>query len=108
MGIEANFYAYDAEARDALTFPKVTPKRWLLGQTQTSALLPAATADNGQRSTAFGCGGQSAIRDQQDNPSSLWRREEGKGRGWGLCDFLIPEYTLFSFTGPQQVFLFLP
>lgn len=30
------------------------------------------------------------------NPLSLWRKEEGRGRGWGLCNFLIPGYNIFS------------
>lgn len=31
-----------------------------------------------------------------DNPSSVWRKEEGRWRGCGLCDFLIPGYNIFS------------
>lgn len=88
------------------------PSAGWLGQTQTPALPPAATADNGQPEHSpwlWRPVVRAALGISGDNPSSLWRREEGKGRGWRLCDFLTPEYTFFffSFTRLQQIFLFL-
>lgn len=113
VGFEGNFYGRDAEARDTLTFPRVTPSAaWGRPKPLPFSQLPELTM--GSPSTALGSGVQVvrvALGISTANPSSLWRWEEGKGRTWRLWDFLIPEYTFlfvcFSVMRLQQIFLFL-
>lgn len=78
---------------DSLTFPRVPPGAdW--GRPKP---LPSPSCHRWQWA-ALGSGVLAvrvALGISNDNPSSLWWREEGKRKIWRLCDCLIPEYTFF-------------